>query len=279
MNPGSFTFSTMNGLSVFGRAWVSPVKKPKGIVYLAHDLGEHSGRYDPVGKTLTKAGYHLAGFDLRGHGLSEGRRGHSPGFSHLIEDIHLFVAETEKYLDTALPKFFYGQGLGGNLVIHYGIHNPSGFCGAIVTSPALKTSLPQPKVKHNFLRFIAKLTPRLTLKSGLDPDALSRNATIVKAYQSDVYNHDKLSARLGLDLVESGRTALEDAHQWSVPLLLMHGTADQIASDEASQEFARKAGDHVEFVRWKGYYHELHNDLGSEIVIEKMIEWMDRQIN
>jgi alpha-beta hydrolase superfamily lysophospholipase len=58
----------------------------------------------------------------------------------------------------------------------------------------------------------------------------------------------------------------------------MHGTADQIASWEASRTFAEKAGDLVDLILWQGYYHELHHDLGSDQVIETMIYWMDEQL-
>lgn len=279
MNPASFTFSSNDGLSLFGRAWISPSKNPKGIVHLVHGLGEHSGRYDHVGKALSDNGYHLAGFDLRGHGLSEGPQGHAPGFPHLFEDIQLFIKETIKHLGNSVPIFLYGHSLGGNLVINLGIRNHLVFNGAIVTSPALRIENRQPKWKLALAKFLAERIPHLTLGNGLESDALSRNAAIVKAYQDDVYVHDRISASMGFDLLESGRIALEKAEQWTAPLLLMHGTADRITSYSASKEFADKAGKQVEFVPWEDYYHELHNDLGSEKIITKMILWLDQNIH
>jgi len=62
-------------------------------------------------------------------------------------------------------------------------------------------------------------------------------------------------------------------------MLLMHGSADCIASYPASENFARHAAGQVEFGWWDGYYHELHHDLGYEAVIEKMILWLVQQIN
>lgn len=129
MNPKSFKFSSEDGITLFGRAWVAPTKTPKGAIFLIHGVGEHSGRYDHVGNALAKAGYHLAGFDLCGHGLSKGQRGHSPGFSHLLDDINAFINETTKYLGNTHPKYLYGQGFGGNLAIHFGLHKSSDFQG------------------------------------------------------------------------------------------------------------------------------------------------------
>lgn len=279
MKPVNYSFSSQDGLSLFARAWVSPLQNPKGIVYLVHGLGEHSGRYDHVGKALAEAGYHLAGFDLRGHGLSEGSRGHAPGLPHLIDDIHLFIDETSKHLGNHRPGFIYGHGLGGNLAIHFGLQKEIALNGAIVTSPAFKLTTPQSTAKIALAKIMAKLMPGLTLNNSMDSEALSRNEAIVKAYQKDVYVHNKVSARLGLDLLESGQMALENAHQWALPLLLMHGTADRITSCSASGEFAQKASHAVDLILWDGYYHELHNDLGSEEVIQTMIGWLDQNIN
>jgi len=276
MNPKSFTFMSKDGLLLLGRAWMTTYPQPKGMLYLVHGLGEHSGRYDHIGKTLKKAGYHLVGFDLRGHGLSEGPRGHSPGFSHLMDDIRIFLNESTKYLGNSLPKFLYGHSFGGNLVINFGLRNHIEFKGAIVTSPALSTASPPPKTKVMLAKVFGNILPGISFKSGLKQDALSRDAAIVKAYQDDVYVHDTISARLGLDLLESGQAALENAQNWQAPLLLMHGTADQITSWTASQIFAEHAGDPVELHLWPNYYHELHNDFGSENVIQKMIGWLNQ---
>lgn len=279
MHPTNFTFSSKDGLSLLGRAWVSPTLYPKGIIHLVHGLGEHSGRYDHIGNALANAGYHLASFDLRGHGLSEGPRGHTPDLAHLLDDINQFLQASTKHLGNSLPKFIYGHSLGGNLVINYGIRNHTDFRGAIVTSPSIQTASPPPKAKLSLAKIMANLIPSMTFRSGLEQEALSRNAAIVKSYRDDVYVHDHLTARMGLDLMKSGQLALEHAEQWQKPLLLMHGTNDRITSPAASETFAKKAGDFVEFVLWEDYYHELHNDFGAELVIQKMIDWLNQRVN
>lgn len=279
MNPASFTFSSKDDLSLFGRAWISHLKQPKAIVYLVHGLGEHSGRYDHVGKALAENGYHLAGFDLRGHGLSEGPQGHTPDFNYLYDDIQIFLDESTKYLGNSLPKFLYGHNLGGNLVINFGLRNDLFVKGAIITSPAIKLTKQQPKMKVALAKYLAEKLPRFPIKYGLEKEALSRNVAIVKAYQDDVYNLDKISVNMGIGLLESGQNALENANQWNYPLLLMHGSADRITSCSTSEKFAHNAGGPVEFICWEDYYHELHNDIGSERVINKIVDWLDQSVN
>jgi alpha-beta hydrolase superfamily lysophospholipase len=98
---------------------------------------------------------------------------------------------------------------------------------------------------------------------------------IVKAYEKDVYVHDKISARLAADLLESGQIALKKAPQWELPLLLMHGTADRITSRASTEAFADRVEAPLKLVLWDGFFHELHHDLGSENVIQTVIEWLD----
>lgn len=279
MNPKSFTFSSKDDLSLFGRAWISSNPHPKGIVQLIHGLGEHSGRYDHVGNALARAGYHLTGFDLRGHGLSAGRRGHAPDFTILLDDIEIFLEESIKYLGNSLPRFLYGHGVGGNLVVNFMMQEQLDLDGAIITSPAFERTHPRSKLKINLVKFLARVLPGFPIKNGLEINGLSRDPAIVKAYQNDVYVHSGISARLGYDILNSGREALESADQWTAPLLLMHGTLDRITSHEASQKFAERAVSPVELVLWEGFYHELHNDFGSDEVIDKKIAWLDKRTN
>lgn len=270
-----FTFKSKDNLTLLGRAWMVPSGQPKGIINLVHGLGEHSGRYAHMGKALVDAGYHLAGFDLRGHGLSEGKRGHTPDLNHLMDDIAVFLKESSHRLGDDIPSFLYGHSLGGSLVLNYSLRRNPQLSGVIVTSPALETTTPTPKAKVALAKLMANLLPTFTLSNGLETAALSRDSAIVRAYQDDMYVHDRLSASLGLVILKSGRYALDHADTWKLPLLLMHGTADRICSYKASQQFAESAGSNVDLVLWEDYYHETHNDLGKEKVITKIIGWLN----
>jgi len=277
MNHTSFTFSSKEGLSLLGRTWLSNREKPLGIVHLVNGLGEHSGRYAHVAETLNDAGYHFTGFDLRGHGLSEGKRGYTPDFEHLLDDIQISLTETASKFNRPLPIFLYGHSLGANLVLNYALRRKHDLAGVIATAPSLRLAFKPSKIKLLIGRLMAKIMPSFTMSNSLEIDALSRDKAVVKAYRDDVYVHDRISARLAIDLFESGQYALDHAQDWKIPLLLMHGTADRITSHQASQEFAEKSSKKVDLVFWEDYYHEIHNDFGSDAVLAKMITWLDKK--
>lgn len=277
MQDGTFNFKTNDGLTLLGRIWQT-TGKPKGIVNLIHGLGEHSGRYAHVAETLTKAGYNLIGFDLRGHGLSEGPLGHTPDYEHIMDDVALFMQKSNEFFGSDHPNFLYGHSLGGTIVLNYALRRKPHLNGVISTGPALRLSFEPPKIKLVLGKIMANLMPTFSMNNALDVNALARDAAIVKAYQDDVLVHDRLSAKLVMELFDSGKYALEHTADWTLPLLLMHGSEDRISSCQASEEFAQKAGDIVTFKQWDGFYHEIHNDFGKEEVKAFMIDWLNGHI-
>lgn len=260
-----------------GRAWISQNGKPKGVINLIHGLGEHSGRYAPVAEVLTAAGHHVIAFDLRGHGLSGGKRGHAMGFEQLAEDMDVFLQESKERYGEDLPTFLYGHSLGAAMVLYYGFNRPINLQGAVITSPPLATTTKTSEFKKSIARILAQIAPALTMNNDLPVDGLSRDKAICKAYQDDPYVHNKISARLGLDILNSGETFLAMAEKWQIPMLLMHGTADPIVDYRASEKFAQARPDLIDLVLWEGYYHETHNDIGKEKVLAKMVSWLDKK--
>ena len=263
-------------MKLFGRAWLTTRKKPKNVINLVHGLGEHSGRYEHIAKAFNTAGYHLVSFDLRGHGLSEGKRGHSNGFTQLFDDIQTFLDDSNKRFGFDLDPFLYGHSLGASLVINFGLIRDANLSGVIASAPSLKLAYQPSKVKLFFMDLFSKLIPSLTMSNDLKPDHLSHDKAIVKAYQDDVLVHDQISAKLAAELFQYGDYALSHARDCKFPLLLMHGSADKIASYDSSKIFAERSNGNVECIIWENFYHEIHNELGKEKVINKMIAWCDQ---
>ncbi len=90
-------FNTSDGLTLFLRRWnpdsLAPAKK--GIaVLIFHGFTAHSGAYNMAGIPISAGGYTTFGLDYRGHGLSDGNRGDSPGKDRWISDL----AESVKYV-------------------------------------------------------------------------------------------------------------------------------------------------------------------------------------
>ena len=268
-----FEWQTEDGLRLYAQGW-QPETEPRGAVCLVHGLGEHSGRYAHLAAFLNQAGYALLAFDLRGHGKSEGQRGHAPSYEALLDDIsHLLEEAAKRYPDR--PCFLYGHSLGGNLVIEYALRRRPQLAGVIATGTSFRLAFEPPAWKLILARILHSLWPTLTMSNGLDRQGLSRDPEVVRAYNDDPLVHDRVSARLAMDMLEAGLWALEHADKFPLPLLLMHGSADRVCSAQASREFAAQAGEHCTLRIWDGFYHEIHNEPEQGQVFGYLLEWLD----
>lgn len=263
---------TEDGLALSGRSWAPSA--PKAVVLLVHGLGEHSGRYDHVAEAFNEAGVALLAFDLRGHGLSEGKRGHAPNYNRLMSDIALGTEHAKQQVPNH-PFFLYGHSLGGNLVLHYLLERQPELAGAIITSPLLRLATDPPTWQTAAINLLNALHLRIGMASGLDDTALSRDTNVVRTYRNDPLTHNRITPALANDMVVAGEWMLGHAAELPCQTLLMHGDADRITSPEATQEFAQKAGGSVSLRMWEGFFHELHNEPGKREVLAHITGWLE----
>lgn len=274
-----FVLRSADGLRLCGQSWL-PEGEPRATGTLVHGIGEHTGRYGDVAAHLTRAGLALIGADLRGHGCSEGPRGHISSWDILLNDVKE-VLDYAAQLFPDKPLFLFGHSLGGTLVLTYGLRrHAAGLAGIIASAPQLRLAFrPAP-----WLKLLGQLAynwvPGFSQKSGLDVNALSRDPKVAEAYRKDRLVHDLVSARLGMDLIREGGWALDNADQWpaDLPLLIMHGTADRLTRCEASREFAEQVGSACTMIPWEGLYHELHNEPEREQVLDALLAWIDEHV-
>jgi len=266
-------------VTFYMQGW-EPEGKPRAIVCLIHGLGEHTGRYEHVGKALNDAGYALFGFDLRGHGQTGGPRGHIPSFDVAMQDIHQFV-KFQKQNRPGLPVFLYGHSLGGLFALAYAIQNPGGINGVIATGAALHSPLLEQKVKVAMVKVLGSLFPSMIIPTGLDPATISRDHSVVQKYVNDPLVHGKTSLGLGKTTLDAVNLCFTHATKFSLPLLLMHGKKDTLVYPSGSEEFARLAGEtnkDVTLKLWDGLHHELHNEPEQAEVFKIMVEWLDKHL-
>jgi acylglycerol lipase len=265
-------WTTSDGLRLFAQAW-SPEAETRAAVCLVHGQGEHSGRYSHVAAALTQAGFALLAFDLRGHGRSQGKRGHAPSWDALLDDIAQALEEARaRFADC--PRFLYGHSLGATLTLCYGLQRRDLLAGVVATGPLLLPAFEPPAWKLSLGRLMYGVWPGFSLNNELDPSGLSRDPQVVQAYVNDPLVHDRISARLGLDMLEMGQWTLEHAAEFTLPLLLMHGGADRLCSPQAVRQFADRAAGDCTYRCWDGLYHEIHNEPEQREVLEAMVRWL-----
>ncbi|MGE4288145.1 MAG: lysophospholipase [Salinivirgaceae bacterium] len=257
---------------LFVKIWI-PDEQPRAVITLVHGFGEHCSRYEPYFSAFKDEPIAFLGFDLYGHGKSDGKRGTIVSYDSLLDDVALLINFTKEQFPN-LPHYVYGHSMGGNIVLNFLLRRQADLTGAIVTSPWLKLTNEPPAMLKMLVSALRLVMPNVTMNSGLDIKAISSQVDEVKKYSDDPLNHGRISFRLLHEVVFWGRWAMENASALLVPTLLMHGTADKITSPLASEYVFESNRDKIKFVSWEGKFHELHNENVRRDVALTVTNWM-----
>jgi len=276
MSIQEFSWQTSDNLKIFAQVW-QPEKTVRAVIALVHGLGEHCNRYAHVAEFYNQQGIAVVSFDLRGHGRSEGPRGHAPSYDVICDDIQQLLDEAAKRYPEK-PIFLYGHSLGGALVLYFTLKRKPAIQGVIATSPGLETAQPVKGVKLVMGRMMNVIFPTFSMTNDLDLSGLSRDPEVAKAYTADPLVHGMISARLGMELLDNGQYVIAHAAEFPLPLLVMVGTADRLVNPAAVATFAEKAPKSTTFKSWEGHYHELHNEPDKQDVLTYESGWIDAQL-
>ncbi len=263
-------------LQFFAHTW-QPEKTPKAVIILVHGFGEHCMRYTPYFELLVKEGFAVLGFDIRGHGQTEGKRGTIASYNALLDDIEMALQKA-KELFSDKPQFIYGHSMGGNLALNYLLRRQHKINGAIISSPWLGLTNEPNIVLKGIVSILKKILPNMTIDSGLKTEHMSTIKQEVEKYRTDPLNHGRISFRLFSEITNSGLWAIENSNKLKTPALIIHSTHDLITSPIASEKAAQNNKEKIELIKWENCYHELHNDTKRTEVAKTVTDWINKNL-
>ena len=270
----TFQLTTSDGLQLSGTSH-TPTGAIKGVVVLLHGMGEHFGRFKHVADFFSTIGYATVGMDHRGHGNSGGKKGHTPSYDQLMNDIDVLMNKI-KEMFPGKSIVLYGHSMGGNLAANYALRKKPSLKGLILTGPYFRLAFNPPAWKVKLASITAAIIPTLTQATGLEVEAISRDPKVVEAYKADPLVHDRISSAFFVNVHSAGSYAIEHASELSVKTLAMHGTADRLTSSTGTEKFANRNPQNVELKLWDGFYHEIHNEPERQQVFDYIANWLSR---
>jgi len=273
------TFEANNasdGTILRGQIWAA--ENPKAVMSLVHGFGEHSGRYADMASYLNSKDISVVTLDLRGHGKSDGRRGYCPDYNLLLSDVDALLAKSrEIYPD--LPHVLYGHSMGGGIVMNHQLKSGGAGINAVIASaPFIQPADTISKPQRAIVRFLGKMAPKMSLGNKIDGSKVSRLPLEQEAYMSDPLNHGNLGVGLAIGMVEGGECILENAQNWTRPLLLVHARQDQLTDFAASEAFAAKA-QNCTFKAYEDCEHEIHNDCHRADVYKTASDFIESHLS
>lgn len=272
-------FSGSAGVRLHYRCWDVP--SPRAVVVIAHGLGEHCGRYEELAQDFARAGLSTYAFDHRGHGRSDGRRGHVRRFTRYVHDFERFRRRVVGAVGSDVPLVFLGHSMGGLILIRYLQEYPAvPAAGAILSAPALGVSIDVPRWKIQLARILYYAAPALPMSTGLDPQYLTHDQEVVEAYERDPLVHDRITPRLYGEMTREFETAFQKARRIRVPILILVPSGDRIARPDQMQRLAAvlDGGDRVRVMTFPNFYHEVLNETARSSVIADLLGWIEHRI-
>lgn len=252
---------------------------PSARVLLIHGISEHSGRHLNTVRALENAGVETVRFDLRGAGLSGGRRQWCASFEDYVDDtakvfhwIHLSLSP--------LPLFLLGHSLGGAIALHFGARYDNELAGMILSAPAFQVGQGISPLKIILAKILHRMAPTLRVPDTSDGHAISRDAQVVAAYREDPLSCHYNTVQQGTETLRALAELPSICPSIRTPVLFAHGTADEIIRLEGSFELFRAvSSSDRELHILPGGYHEPHNDLDKGEYLGIVTRWVRKQVS
>jgi alpha-beta hydrolase superfamily lysophospholipase len=270
---GRGTIVTDEGLHLYTQRW-DPAAAPRAVVGLVHGYAEHCGRYDHVAGAFADRGAVVHAYDQRGHGRSEGTPAYVDSFDQYLDDLALFHEHVRTRHPDA-PLFLFGHSMGGLVVLKYVLERAPTLRGLVLSAPAIEINPDLAPILRRLAQVLGRLFP--TLPTTRSPEgAISRDPAVVETAKNDPLNyHGRVLARTGAEMLRAGEEVRDQLDRLNDPFLVVHGTADALASPEWSERlYQRAAAGDKTIELYEGLYHETFNEPEKEEVLRDLGDWL-----
>jgi alpha-beta hydrolase superfamily lysophospholipase len=266
---------TPAGRTLFRRCWLP--REPERLLLLVHGFAEHSGRYEHVGAWFASRGCAVHAYDHQGHGRSEGKRGHLRRFEDLLDDLEAVIAAARAEQPGLRPQLV-GHSMGGLVVTALLCERAPDVAGAVTSGAALALADGLSRARMRVARALRLVAPRLSLASGLDPQGLSVDSEVVRAYVEDPLVFQTMTTSLAVALMDAVERTAASAGRVRVPLLMLHGEDDPICPVQGTRRFFEGlAVEPRKLLTYPGLRHEIFNEPAQERVFEDVLAWVRAQ--
>ncbi len=278
-----FEMTSTDGLQIACARW-SNRKPPRGLLQIAHGMGEHIGRYQTLIEELAHAGLVVYGNDHRGHG----RTARSPkelgdfgpgGFNLMVKDmVRLSLKAKEE--NPNQPLILLGHGMGSFAAQQYVLKHSDLIDGLVLSGSGALDGLARlarsAQPGENFLN--ASLMPART-----PFDWLSRDPEVADAFMRDpLYFGTLQPASMQSFLAAAPQLAnprrLRSIRR-SLPIYLFSGSEDPVGERleglRLLMDRYRSAGLwNISHHFYPGGRHEMLNEINSQEVQTNLLLWI-----
>jgi len=253
---------------------VDKVENPKAAVVFVHGICEHLGRYRYITNEFNDLGYNVYRYDARGHGKSEGKRGHLEDFFDYLDDLDILINMVRKE-NANLKLILVGHSMGGLVATAYAAKYPDKVDLLAVSGGA--TRCPNSAKALKFLPY--NLFGRLNYVNKLG-DAVCSVKEVGEEYNKDPLVLKKVSFKLlGNAFVKGTKFVKNNIENIKCPTIVMHGEKDGVVSKDIGEwTFSNLRCNDKTLKIYPDLYHEIFNEVTKDRVIEDLINWCNERV-
>jgi len=276
------TIGSRDGSSLFVRSVRPP--QPLAVVGIVHGYGDHSGCYTEGLHLLAASGFEAQAIDLRGHGRSEGRRGHVGRWTDYLDDMVAFLSRLRQAAGSdsfvgQRPLFLLGQSHGALLLIHASLRGLAEVQGLVLTSPYLRFALAVPAWKLTVGRLCARAVPWLPIPSEIRAEMLTSDTAMLELARKDALALKIATPGWFFSAQRAQAEAIARAPSFQSPVLVIHGGQDPIADPAATRGFFERLGSEDKTYReYSVMRHETLREAGRQEVWDTIIRWLRERV-
>ncbi|POP53918.1 alpha/beta hydrolase [Zhongshania marina] len=271
------TLSSNSGCRIYTQNW-QPSDEPKAVLILVHGLAEHSNRYVGIANYFTEQGYAVYALDHEGHGHSQGLRGYINSFDD-------FLTTLDQYLNNIANQhpgkklFLVGHSMGGVISSAYLLEHQQKLAGCILSGAALATGDVISPVQKVVLNTLSKVLPKLPVLQ-LEANDVCHDPAVVEAYKNDPHVFTgKIRVRLITEILRTADRVLKNAANISLPMLILHGGDDKMASPSGSEKlYAGISSSDKTLKIYPGLYHEIFLEPEKLEIYATIHTWLEQKL-
>ena len=279
---GDSSFTDAHGVEIVYSTWRAG--RPRGIVQIAHGVGEHSLRYEALAQDLVRAGWIVHANDHRGHGRTGlgqwdgdhaqlGRLGPG-GLRAAIAAVEQMTAVAREQ-DPGLPLVLLGHSWGSLMAQRIVNTSSAAYDGVVLSATAYRL----PGWMNS-----GDLNARHAGSGPTRYEWISRDRAIIEAIAADplAVEADVLKLfglRDTLRLLGVPRRRIPH----DLPMLLQVGSEDTLGGPRSVERLAQAYRRHgglsdVQVHVYEGARHEVYNETNRDEVVADLVAWLDRHV-
>lgn len=266
------------------------VPRARGSLLVVHGLGEYGGRYHELAAEAHSLKLNVHLLDLRGHGRSQGTRGHFSSMEEHHRDLDAWIGHLVESgeLSVRQPCFLLGHSMGGLIALTYVAQYSSGpmrpeLSGLVLSAPALGVPQnPLRLVETSIARHVPPFLRSIQVPSGIKAEFISHDKEEVRLYEQDPLVHGWITpaAYLAIEGAIAGANSL--VPQLDIPVLFLINGQDKVVNSAAAQKFARKLSvahpGQVELKLFQRFFHEAFHETGKERAFLELKKWILKRL-